>query len=155
MAKLPWVKFNPSEWLSGDVQLVSLEAQALYLNICALYWKTRGKITLTMVSIRYTDAMRIVCELYSMGIIEESEPDAPLSIPWLDREMIEVAEAQEKRSNAGKKAAAVRWDAKRIADAEQSQCDDDTNKKKSKTKTREERREEPPTPDTDYLFKDC
>ena len=41
MAKeLPYFKFYPGIYITGDVTLCSLEAQGLFINICSFYWLT-------------------------------------------------------------------------------------------------------------------
>lgn len=45
MAKeLPYFKFEPGEWDSGNIQLCSLEARGAFINICSLYWQRLGDL---------------------------------------------------------------------------------------------------------------
>ena len=54
MAKgLPYFKFTPTEWLTGDICFESFEVQGLFINICALYWQRDGQITLEDIERRY------------------------------------------------------------------------------------------------------
>ena len=54
MAKgLPYFKFTPTEWLTGDICYESFEVQGLFINICALYWQRDGQITLEDIERRY------------------------------------------------------------------------------------------------------
>lgn len=43
--ELPWFKFNPDRHLNGNIQYCSLEAQGLYGNIKAFYWKRKCRMT--------------------------------------------------------------------------------------------------------------
>jgi len=45
MAKeLPYFKFEPAEYIAGDIQDCSFEAQGVFINICALYWIKQGAL---------------------------------------------------------------------------------------------------------------
>ena len=47
MAKgLPYFKFTPSEWLTGNICFEPLEVQGLFINICALYWQRDGQLSI-------------------------------------------------------------------------------------------------------------
>jgi hypothetical protein len=43
--KLPYFKFETSEWTDGNITDCSLAAQGLFINICALYWSRKGDLT--------------------------------------------------------------------------------------------------------------
>ena len=45
MKDLPYFKFYPSEWLTGEICLESFEAQGKYLALCCVYWSKQGQIT--------------------------------------------------------------------------------------------------------------
>ena len=46
MAKeLPFFKFEPAEYLTGDVSFCSFAAQGVFTNICAYYWQRNCKLT--------------------------------------------------------------------------------------------------------------
>jgi len=102
----PWFKFYPSMWLSGDVQMLTLEAQGLYMNICALYWKKRGNLTMEQVARRMPDAMRVASELVAEGMLNAS---GRIQIAWLNELMAESGIQSTTRSAAAKKAAQTRW----------------------------------------------
>jgi hypothetical protein len=54
MAKgLPYFKFTPSEWLTGDICFEDLETQGLFINICAWYWQRDGNLTISDIEKRY------------------------------------------------------------------------------------------------------
>lgn len=54
MAKgLPYFKFTPTEWLTGDICFESFEVQGLFINICALYWQRDGLVSLEDINKRY------------------------------------------------------------------------------------------------------
>ena len=48
MAKgLPYFKFTPSEWLTGEICFEDLETQGLFINICAWYWQRDGLLKIS------------------------------------------------------------------------------------------------------------
>jgi hypothetical protein len=54
MAKgLPYFKFTPTEWLTGDICCEDFEVQGLFINICALYWQRDGKLSVEDINKRY------------------------------------------------------------------------------------------------------
>jgi len=54
MAKgLPFFKFYPSEWLFGGIVWEDMEAQGLFINICALYWERKGDLTVSEIQRRW------------------------------------------------------------------------------------------------------
>lgn len=54
MAKeLPWFKFEPSTWLSGEIAFEDMEVQGLFINICAAYWERSGEMKLSYVQKRW------------------------------------------------------------------------------------------------------
>ena len=103
MAKdLPFFKFFVSEWNDGDISHCSMEAQGLFINICAIYW-SRG-------CDGNTTAMRILCdrnatalkELVSAKIIKKTKSN--ISINFLLEQLQEAKIRGEKNSeNASKR----------------------------------------------------
>lgn len=54
MAKgLPYFKFTPTEWLTGDICFEDFEVQGLFINICALYWQRDGILSVDDINRRY------------------------------------------------------------------------------------------------------
>lgn len=54
MAKgLPYFKFTPTEWLTGDICCEDFEVQGLFINICALYWQRDGILSVEDINKRY------------------------------------------------------------------------------------------------------
>jgi hypothetical protein len=54
MAKgLPYFKFTPTEWLTGNICFEPMEVQGLFINICALYWQRDGKLSIDDINLRY------------------------------------------------------------------------------------------------------
>ena len=43
--KLTWFKFNPDDWLTGKIQRLDLNVQALFIVLVCRYWKKEGAMT--------------------------------------------------------------------------------------------------------------
>jgi len=52
MKELPYFKFNSSEWINGAITLEDLQAQGLFINICAYYWFNSGCLKLSEIKRR-------------------------------------------------------------------------------------------------------
>jgi len=107
MIDLPWFKFSPSEWLSGDIQLASMESQGLFMNICCVYWKKSGSLAIAQLCQRYSGAMPLIEELIQLEVI--TEVDGIISISFIDQQLRLMAESHAAKVNAGQKGAAKRW----------------------------------------------
>jgi hypothetical protein len=117
MAKeLPYFKFEPSEWITGNITLCSMEAQGLFVNLCAYYWIKDGNISLTNAKQRFSKCDALFEQLISNGILTlnniENDIDV-ICIKFLDEQRDKFIDIVAKRSEAGKSA----WGAK----AEQKQ----------------------------------
>lgn len=100
MAKgLPYFKFIPTEWLTGDISIESLEAQGLFINICALYWQRDGKLSIDDVNRRFKKPTALA-ELTDRFILVN---DGFLSIKFLDEQLHERHHISCKNSDNGKK----------------------------------------------------
>ena len=51
--EMPWFKFKVAEWLTGDIVFEPFNVQGLFINLCALYWQKKGKLTVDDVNNRY------------------------------------------------------------------------------------------------------
>ena len=106
MAKeLPYFKFTCSDWDSGNIQICSMEAQGLFMNICSLYWTRLGRLPVKLAKQRickgYASAYQ---ELIDEGVIKEQND--LIVIEFLDEQLSEFEDNSEKR----RQAARARWD---------------------------------------------
>jgi hypothetical protein len=53
MKELPYFKFTPTEWLTGDIVYESFEVQGLFISICVVYWQRGGNLSLEDIEKRY------------------------------------------------------------------------------------------------------
>lgn len=131
MAKeLPYFKFEPSEWLEGEIQVCSDEAIVCFINLCSGYWLKLGNINYAFALHKYCkkDAS-VLNELINNKIITLQNDE--INISFLDKQLQEFKNISEKRTNAANK----RWDNK----------EDDANALQLQSKSnaiREEKRRE-------------
>jgi len=86
MAKgLPYFKFTPTEWLTGDISFESFEIQGLFIQICAIYWQRDGVVSIEDLRRRFKG-----CELIN-EITDRffSVSDGLISVKFLDEQLIE------------------------------------------------------------------
>ena len=99
--ELPYFKFYPNLWITGNITICSLEAQGLFINICTFYWSKQCSISLPFVKLKFSkDAL--LDELIELNIIQVDENDN-LIIDFLDEQMNEFINVSEKRAIAGSK----------------------------------------------------
>lgn len=105
MAKeLPYFKFEPSEWLEGEIQVCSDDAIVCFINLCSGYWLKLGCISYAFALNKYCRKdTNIIQELINENIITLN--DGFISIKFLDKQLKEFKNVSEKRKNAAEK----RW----------------------------------------------
>jgi len=109
MAKeLPWFKFYPDEWLTGDITLEEESIQGLFITVCAYYWKKDCDITIALLKKRYRhitdDSWSLLFKTNSIKVENET-----VKINFLDEQWRERQNQHEKKSKAGKAGANKRW----------------------------------------------
>ena len=103
MAKeLPYFKFFPGEWVTGDITMMDLKDQGLFINICAHYWNKNGCISLENIKLRFKKYSSNIDRLITASIIKIDENNN-LIINFLDEQINEFFELREKRKKAGAK----------------------------------------------------
>jgi len=108
MAKeLPYFKFEPSEWLEGEIQVCSDESIVCFINLCSGYWLKLGNINYAFALHKYCkkDAS-VLQELIDNKIITLKNDE--INISFLDKQLNEFKEISEKRTSAANK----RWENK-------------------------------------------
>jgi hypothetical protein len=133
MAKeLPYFKFEPSEWLEGQIQICSDAAIVCFTNIMSGYWSKLGCISYAFALHKYCRRDEsILKELIDNQII--SINDDEICIEFLDNQLVEFKDISEKRSKSAKK----RW-----SDANALQVDSKSNAIREEKKREEKKREE-------------
>jgi hypothetical protein len=105
MAKeLPYFKFEPSEWLEGEIQILSDSAIACFINLCSGYWLKLGCISYAFALHKYCRKdTSVIQELITNNIIQVVDDE--IQIKFLDSQLKEVNKVSKKRSQAAQK----RW----------------------------------------------
>ena len=128
--KLPWFKFTPNEWLTGNIVGEDMCAQGVFINICAYYWKEGGSVPLSKIERRYGkyDSFNLIKKEYL------KINDNIVNIKFLDEQLSGLEEERKNDSENGRKGAEVRWGKDRGAMARPlpTIADKDIDKEKEK-----------------------
>lgn len=102
MAKeLPYFKFYPGEYLSGDITVCDESTQGVFINVCCYYWMKQGSICLANVKQRFSKCEAQVKTLLEQNILKINS-DEKIVIEFLDEQIDEFLEISAKRSESGK-----------------------------------------------------
>jgi hypothetical protein len=100
MAKgLPYFKFTPSEWLTGEICFEDLETQGLFINICAWYWQRDGNLTVQDITKRYNKPTAF----NSLSIRFLNIENEHIKIAFLDEQLMERNHVSKVNSKNGSK----------------------------------------------------
>jgi len=95
--ELPYFKFEPNQWLTGDITLESMEVQGIFINVCALYWSKDCRVAIAGLQQRYGGA---IVRLLESGILKEKEGFAV--IEFLDEQWVELSCRHQKNVENGR-----------------------------------------------------
>jgi hypothetical protein len=102
MAKeLPYFKFFPGEWLSGDITLLDMKEQGVFINLCAYYWKKDCSIRLANAKQRFSMCLASLELLLKNDIVKVDANDY-LVIEFLNEQYDLFTDMNEQRINAGR-----------------------------------------------------
>lgn len=103
MAKeLPFFKWTPEKYITGDITLCSFESQGVFANLCSFYWAKRCIFSLANAKQRYSKCLASFQELLDREIIK-LDSNENLIIEFLDEQMNEFINLSEKRAKSGRK----------------------------------------------------
>lgn len=106
MAKeLPYFQFEPAQYLTGNIQFCSLEAQGLFINICAIYWQRECNLTLDQINKKFNKS-DLVSELIDNDVIKTHS--SIIDIEFLDEQFETITKSKSRLSEAGRKGALVK-----------------------------------------------
>jgi hypothetical protein len=142
MAKeLPYFKFEPNEWINGNIQMASPIEKAYFIELCCLYWSRLGDVPVEL-------AIRKSCEgnatafnsLKDLSIFRVAENR--IEINFLDVQMAEFFSVSKQNSENAK----IRWAEikrlKELTDATAMRPHSDRNANRIEENRREERKKE-------------
>lgn len=103
MAKeLPYFKFEPSQWENGNIQLCSLEAQGVFINICSMYWQRLGNLPYKLALVKICRGNeKTIKSLIENGVVKVDEN--LIKIDFLDQQLDEFKIISSKRAESGRK----------------------------------------------------
>lgn len=101
----PFFKFLATDWLTGDIVFESMEAQGLFINICALYWQRDGDLSTEDINRRYKlpEVLKLL-EGRFLKIDEENK----IRVSFLDEQLEDAGYISKKNSEKGLKSAAAK-----------------------------------------------
>jgi len=146
MKQLPYFKFYVNEWLSGDIELLSFEAQGVFIRLCSYYWSKECKMILDRSKKRFKGYEDAFQGLIDEGIIKvEGEF---IKISFLDAQLSERETLSKTNSENGKKGGRPRKNP--IESDEKPNGFDSESENKAKESNKEERREEEKRKENNY-----
>jgi len=113
---LPFFKFNIQSWVMGRIQKRSKDARIAFIDLCCMYWHTRGSIT--MEDSKYNFGEDEINELLKYKIIKSQEEK--VVIEFLDEQLDEIRVFADKQSLKGKASAEARRIKSVVTDKENS-----------------------------------
>jgi len=133
MAKeLPYFKFEPQAWDTGNIQMCSRNTKGLFVDLCSLYWSRLGEVphALALQKLCNGDklALQELIDYEIIGVI-----DGQIVIEFLDEQLSERGQISDKRRESAKK----RW-----SDANALQMESKSNAKRREEKREEEKKKE-------------
>ena len=109
MAKeLPYFKFEPSQWDTGNIQMCSQESKGVFIDLCSIYWQRLGelpyKLALQKVCGGNATALTSLCNEGVIKVIEDM-----ICIDFLNEQLVEF----ENTSSVNSKNAREGWEKRR------------------------------------------
>ncbi len=134
--ELPWFKFNPSKWDSGNIQICSRDDKGLFMDICALYWTRVGHLSVKLATQKLCAGNAVALNsLIESNVIKVI--DGQICIDFLNEQLAEF----ENISSTNSKNAREGWE-KRRREANPMPSHSDPNARREEEKREEKKREE-------------
>lgn len=131
MAKgLPYFKFDPLEYITGDITLCPMETQGVFINLCCHYWSKECQLSLANAKQRFSKNETCLNHLLDLDIINV-ENDR-IIINFLDEQMGEFIDISTKRAEAGRKGGKSKAIAKQVSSKESREEVKESREEKSK-----------------------
>ena len=135
MAKeLPYFRFYATEWMQGDVTLLSMEHQGIFINVCSFYWLRDGELTFKKLSQKWPNYLHQINDLIEEGVMNCE--DDTVTISFLDEQLTALNERHKTLSEAGRKGGLSRAKAKLKPSSSYKDKEKDNNKDKDNNRER-------------------
>ena len=99
MIELPYFKFFPSQWISGDINYLTLELQGAFIQACCHYWSKDCKMTYDKLTMRIN--AKYIDQLIKAKLITNTKNK--ISIKFMDEQHLERKQAHKLRVENGRK----------------------------------------------------
>lgn len=134
--KLPFFKFDADDWLTGKIQLLTMEEQGIFINLLARIWRENGNIENTALLYRQLrvsqDTLRVALITFKeLGILQEN--DGILSVKFITRQLNERTKYIEQQREFGRQSAQNRKGASSKQKGERRKKKADNNGKEDKS----------------------
>lgn len=137
----PYFKFYVSEYNDGDIQLCSMEAQGLFMNLCSIYWSKEGDLFLSKAKRLFKVRAKVWEQLIHERVIKVDNDR--IKINFLDEQLNERIVTSKTNSLNGSKGGAPKGNKNAQNDKrETTENNRTTSEKQPKTSNKEERIEE-------------
>ena len=97
--KLPYFKFFPSQWVTGDINYLTLELQGAFIQACCHYWSKDCTMTYDKLTMRIN--AKYIDQLIKAKLITNTKNK--ISIKFMDEQHLERKQAHELRVKNGRK----------------------------------------------------
>lgn len=131
----PFFKFDVLSWLSGSIQLSTLEEKGLFTDLCAMYWKTHEPVQIdAKFKLRYRslegDLSDLIGNLSSLEVLVYNEGE--ITIPFLDELLEERVEFIKNCSKGGKKSQKSQGNSSNKKEERRKKIEESRDKKEDK-----------------------
>ena len=99
MIEMPYFKFFPSQWVTGDINYLTLELQGAFIQACCHYWSKDCKMTYDKLTMRIN--AKYIDQLIKAKLITNIKNK--ISIKFMDEQHLERKQAHKLRVENGRK----------------------------------------------------
>jgi hypothetical protein len=99
MKELPYFKFEPAEWLVGDISSLDYDAQGFFIQVCCFYWLKNCDVTLEMLNKRFEAKAKHLLSICLEAQIIKCENK--IKITFLDEQFNKRVDISKKMKIAG------------------------------------------------------
>lgn len=82
MKELPYFKFYPAQWITGNISFLSYEEQGAFMKLCCYYWSQECKLSKIQLQRIIPESYKTLLEFNLIKIDDELN----IIISWLDEQ---------------------------------------------------------------------
>ena len=99
MKQLPWFKFYPAQWITGNISFLSFEEQGAFMKVCCYYWSQECKLTKLQLQKIIPERYKTLLEFNLIKV----DDDLNIIISWLDEQYKERKKQHKTNVKNGRK----------------------------------------------------